>query len=222
MQWFSKKHLAPKIQKYTSTRVIYGLESGEAQRRLANADDFFYVDHSYFRRDWKEEMFRLIRGDVHLHKVQKYEEDRLPRFGVELQPWRKNGRRIVVIDPSKHLTACYGLPDDIAYQQAEELKKYTDREIFVKRGKEGLLAALEDAWACVCPVSVAGVEAAVFGVPVFSLPVCPSYPISAGELKDIEKPEYKDRFDWCNSLCWACWNWRDIPNITYKTYQQPT
>jgi len=217
MLYFSKKNIAPMIRRHTKTPVIFGLEDGAAKESIGS--DFLYVDHSYFRRDWQEEFFRLVRGNIHITRVIPNKKDRLPRMGVELKDWRKGGRRVVVIDPSKRLTSFFGLPDDIAYRQAEELKQYTDREIFVKTGKKGLLEALKDAWACVCPVSVAGVEAAVFGVPVFSSPNCPSYPISAGELKDIEKPEYKDRFDWANSLCWSCWNWTEIGSIDYKAYQ---
>jgi hypothetical protein len=217
---FSKKEIPNLIRPFTNgVPVVYGLVDGKALQWKREGREFFYVDHSYFQRSWKYCNFRLIRNGIHLTRVIPNDIVRLGKFSVDIAPWRKNGNHVVVIEPSPFIREFYDLPEDIADRMAEEVKQHTDREVVVKRGKQALPEALYHAWACVCPVSVAGVEAAILGVPVFSTPNCPSWPISAGELKDIERPVLKDREAWANSLAWSSFNEHEAHLIDYRNYQ---
>jgi hypothetical protein len=199
--------------------TVLGLLDGDIQKQ--QSDNFLYVDHSYLRRGWEKGNFRLIRGGPHLTRIIPHKEDRLEsKFNVKLQPYHSNGSHIVVLVPGEHMLKFYKEPN-IAKQMADECKKYTDRHIVFKKKMDGhdLFRVLKGAWAVICPYSVAGVEAAIAGYPVFSTPRCPTWPINAGALSDIEKPILHDRYEWANSLAWASWHQSELRSINYREYQ---
>ena len=66
--------------------------------------------------------------------------------------------------------------------------------------------------------SVAGIEAAILGIPVFSGPICPTLPISAGTLEQIENPTLHERRPWLCSLAYANWRISEIPKIHLEDY----
>jgi hypothetical protein len=66
--------------------------------------------------------------------------------------------------------------------------------------------------------SVAGLEAAMAGYPVFASERCCAYPVSAGPLERIETPEYLDRMPWLHSLAYAQWDLRELPKIDLEEY----
>lgn len=199
----------------TIAPVIFGLDNGMVEKHRGK--DYFYLDHAYFKRGWHNGVYRLVRGAPHLTRVIPHEEDRLARYGVVLKDYRTNGSHIVVMRPGVWMAKIYkaeGLMDEMI----AEVKKYTDRKIIVKTKGSPMDEALRDAWAVVSPFSVAGVDAAVAGYPVYSTHMCPSWPIS-GQLKDIESPTLPDRYAWANSLAWSTWHTDDIKTIDYRNYQ---
>jgi hypothetical protein len=217
--FYTKATIEKKFAKTTSVNVVLGI-SGMEKDKARMIDDFFYVDHGYFKREWTTGFFRLIRNNLHLTRVIGNHENRLEKFGVEIQPYRKTGRSILVVSPGEIMAQFLGI-EGIGEAMAEECRKYTDRPVYVKP-KDGtpLMHALRDVWAVVCPVSVGGVDAAMAGIPVFSTPMCPSWPINSGDLKDLDNPTYPERYEWANSLAWSTWHFDEIPFIPYKTYQQ--
>lgn len=203
-----------------SLPVICGLVDRRNISLKRSGDDFLYCDHAYFQRGWDRYNFRLIRKGHHLNRVLD-RPDRLKRWGVEIEPWRKGGRSVVVIPPSQYYLDLYGLRDWLRVT-LEELGRYTDRPIHVKHTKGRLRECLleeRDAWAVVCAMSVAGAEAALMGVPVFSSSTCCSWPVNAGDLSKIETPERPERYEWANSLAWATWNADELEKIDFRDYQ---
>lgn len=198
--------------------VVLGLTNGKIQAAMKHGN-FLYVDHSYFKRGWEHGHFRLIRNACHLNTVRKRPDDRLKKFDVQIEPWRTNrGSKIVVIPTYAVHEEVTGELRGWEARTIEKLKSVTDRPIVVKREKGNLRQFLDDAWALVCCGSVAGVEAALMGVPVFSGEWCCSWPISAGALGNIEKPELKDRHDWACTLAYASWHTSEFGRIEYKDY----
>ena len=196
--------------------IVAGMMNGDLQRNWGK--DYLYIDHSYFKRGWKHKHFRLIRSYPHLTRVIPQTKDRLQKFDVILKPYRNNGSHIVVYAPGRTISTVYQ-NEGIENKMAEELKKYTDRPISIMIKGHNFTEALVDAWAVVCPVSVAGVEAAVAGYPVFSTHMCPTWPINSGSLSKIENPVLHERYDWANSLAWASWHIDEIKHINYAEYQ---
>ncbi len=193
--------------------VILGLTGGEAKKHRGS--DFLYIDHSYFRRGWEWGMFRLTRGWCHLTTVKKRPDDRLKLLKVQIEPWRKTGRRIVVIPPSVFQAQ---FVTHWTQETLARLAALTDRPVFVKEQKGGLRECLSDAWAVVSWASVAGVEAALMGVPVFPTELCPSYPVRSGPLERIETPEHPERHEWACSLAYASWHVSEIKQINLGDY----
>jgi hypothetical protein len=214
----TKPALQDKVRRHApaGTVVIMGCDNGMIDRHYGG--EFLYVDHSYFMRGWHNKMCRIVRNATHLTRVIKHETDRLRRFNVEIKPYRTNGSHVVVLAPGKWLAKVHK-KQGIEHEMAAELRKYTDRRIEVQFKGSPLLDRLKDAWAVVSPFSVGGAEAAVAGYPVFSTPLCPSWPVSAGELKDIESPTLHERYEWANSLAWSSWSADEFGSINFKEYQ---
>lgn len=197
----------------------FGILNGYAKRYLDDGDDFVYFDHAYFKRGWQESNFRAIRNGLHLTKMLDRPKDRLDKWGVKIEPWRKSGTEIVIIPPSDAQKAVYGCDDWLIGIEAK-LAEITDRPVTCKASKNSALRDfLVDAWAVVTFASVAGVEAALMGVPVFSTERCPSWPICAGPLERIDTPEYSDaRAEWAASLTYATWNWDEMERVRWEDY----
>ena len=200
---------------------VLGLADKMAKGHIERGEDFLYADHAYFKRGWAAGHFRLVRGHVHLrHIVRPRPDDRLKRFGVTIEPWRKTGRTVVIIPPSPYIASTLGLEDWTA-RMVREVEKHTGRPIKVKHEKGRLAAILAewDTWAVVCASSVAGVEAALAGYPVFSTPHCPSWPISAGNVEDVDRPNYSEaRHEWACSLAYATWHVEELGGIEFNDY----
>ena len=197
--------------------VLLGLRENNIIKMIERVDDFLYVDHSYFMRGWNRENFRITRGWCHMTKVVKRPDDRMKKFDVQIEPWRKTGSKVVVIPPTEWQwpLGCYHWTENTASM----LKQITDRPIVVKNDKGNLRDFLNDAWAVVTWASVAGVEAALMGIPVFASDRCPSFPVSAGPLENIETPHYaENRHEWACSLAYASWNSSELGKIQYKDY----
>lgn len=206
-------------QKAHIPHPAYGLLDGVARALRGRGKEWIYFDHSYFKRGWANGNFRVIRNGFHLTEILDRSDDRLKKFGVEIEPWRKTGREIVIIPPSQAQTAMFENPSWLCDIEAK-LARITDRPVTCKSSKQTPLRDyLSDAWAVVTFASVAGVEAALMGVPVFSTDQCPSWPIS-GSLDNIESPNYADnRREWASSLCYASWNWEEMPQIKWDDYR---
>jgi hypothetical protein len=196
-------------------QVRFGLD-GHGFRELLGTN-FLFLDHGYYLREWEHKFVRIVRGNVHLTRIVKGPSCRLGKFGVKLRDYRRTGSKIVVIKPGRIAAQILGIVGK-AEAMAEECRKYTDREIVFKP-KDGKPLPLDDAWAVVCPVSVGAVESLVAGIPVFSTPMCPSWPMNAGALQDIEKPTLHERYEWANSLAWSTWHESELDSIKYEEYQ---
>jgi hypothetical protein len=201
--------------------TLVGIADTRVRDRIAAGKEFIYGDHAYFDRGWDKNHFRLIRNDAHLTYVVPRPDDRLKRWNVQIEPWRKNGRSIVVIVPGFHQEVLYDIKD-WQRKTIEDLHRFTDRPIITKVSKGRLREMLleeRDAFALVCYASVAGMEAALMGIPVFSSPRCCSWPVNAGSLKNIDQPEYPDRHAWACSLAYASWSAEELESIDFRDYR---
>jgi hypothetical protein len=202
--------------------VVVGLVD-ECNRALVHSGrDFLYGDHSYFQRGWAKNNFRLIRNGHHQTQVFKRPDDRLKRWDVQIEPWRTGGRSIVVIPPSAYYFPIYDTTRTWLHTTLETLRRHTERPIHIKESKGRLRECLldeKDAFAVVCCMSAAGMEAALMGVPVFSTENCCSWGVNAGPLERIESPERHDRHAWACSLAFASWHASELGSIDFRSYE---
>jgi len=200
--------------------VFCGLMDNSLKRHTEEKLDFIYLDHSYFKRGWVKQNFRACRNWVHQTSIVKRPDDRLKRFDVQILPWRKTGNKVCVIPNTEAQKQALGGQGWVE-ATVKRLKEVTDRPVEV-RGKdhgEPFIQYLHDVWAVVTWGSVAGVEAALYGIPVFAEPTCPAHPVSAGPIEKIDTPEYaENRHEWACSLAYASWHWKEVGRVEWKDY----
>lgn len=200
--------------------VFCGLVGNELKKANEQGGDYVYLDHSYFKRGWANQHLRICRNWVHQTKTFPRPDDRLKKFEVQIKPWRKTGRKVAVIPNTVYQYQALG-GEHWVRDTVKRLKEVTDRPVEVREKGHGVpfVEYLQDVWAVVTWGSVAGVEAAINGIPVFAEPTCPAHPISAGPLDKIDAPEYADnRHEWACSLSYASWHWSEIESINFKDY----
>lgn len=214
----------------TSRKLFAGLTDPELPDYIAEKRDFIYIDHGYFNRGHS---FRVIVGGTHLTHLLDRPGDRMATNPVgghpttpRAAPWQRRhdgGGQIVVIPPSEVVAGVFripGGPRGWMDRMTEELRKHTSRELRFKKDKgPPLREYCNGAHAVVTFGSVAGVEAALMGYPVFSGPNCPTQPISAGPLENIESPAYSEnRVAWLHSLSYAQYTMEELATMKLEGY----
>lgn len=140
-------------------------------------------------------------------ETSRHNPRRWESYGIELKPWRRQGRHIIVAGSSEKYHEFKGLEHPTTYAQriVRELRRYTDRPILY-RPKPGRRAAaqipdtefagdrylepyLEGAHALVTHGSNACCDALVDGVPSIILGDAVIRSISSTELSSIEGPK---------------------------------
>ncbi len=201
--------------------VVWGVLRG-SDRILAQAQfqglHFFYIDHAYFDRGHGHS-YRITRNRYEAGNVRKVRDDRLKRLNLDVPPWRKNGRGIIVCPPTEYFMAAHGCPDWLETTLAT-LRLETDRPIIVReKPKPGeanipLPQALQDAHALVTHSSNVAIEAACLGTPVFVSPTSAAAPIGQTDIGLIETPRYPKRDGWLAHLAYSQYSIDEIRDGT--------
>ena len=190
--------------------------------------DFFFIDHAYLYHqrhslfmkygDMNNCLFRVVKNNYVINKITDTNDNRLnelkTKFAkddeLDMLPWNKNGKHIVVIPPSHWLCKNLGWDASVVLQETiDTLKKHTDREIRVRvKKKDGqynptpLHEDMKDAHAVVSFQSSAAAKAIIKGTPSFTITdkYSAAIPMSQTDLSKIETPIYPDnRHEWlCN------------------------
>lgn len=165
--------------------------------------------------------WRVIPNATHCNWVGDYPGDRFKRLGVEVHDWQTRGDHILVCPSSPTMERFIGKAGWTEHTIAT-LKKYTDRPIKVRlkpraKGTSGPAAAripfsedARNAHAVVTSVSMAAVEAACLGIPVFCHEQGPVSPIAEKDLSKIETPIRPDRTQWLNTLSYFQFTEREL------------
>lgn len=175
---------------------------------------YFYIDHAYFNRGHGK-TYRITRNRYEAGPVRDCPSDRIEAQGVEVLPWRKSGREIIVCPPTDYFAKAHGCSDWLDKTLAM-LGRLTDRPIRVRQkpkpGEEAvpLPKALETAHALVTHSSNVAIEAACLGTPVFVSPASAAAPIGCTDLAEIEAPVYPDRTQWLAHLAYNQFSFDEI------------
>lgn len=182
-----------------SIPVIVGNTEGNEHIQMrcrAEGKPYLYIDHGYLTRGYENNVFRLCLSHFHTTDWRDFDGSiHVPK------PWHK-GDDVIVIPPPPYVRMIYRadnwLRDTLAILAAS-----TKRRVIVKEKGNGVLAdMLPKAHALVAYGSVAEVEAALHGVPVFTH-YGPSLPIAQTDISLIETPIYPDRWKWLRALAGA-------------------
>ena len=189
-------------------------------RCWADQRDFYYMDTGYFGNErtesnpngWKY-WHRIVKNDLQHNEIIQRPADRFKFFKKNFNPWKKDGRKILIAKPDEKPMRFYDYDLDIWLEHTiDTIKKYTDRPIVVRdRAKQRidrivhstLREALDDdVFALVTFNSVAATESIFHGIPAFTLaPSNAASPVSLQDLSKINEPYYPDS----DKLhAWAC------------------
>lgn len=200
--------------------AFFGFDSGYLDKMLQcwrEEKPFIHLDHAYFQRGYDKGNFRVNLSHFHQTRILDAPDDRLKALGVGVEPWRK-GREVLVIAPSRRICEALGVVH-WAKDTANKLRKWTDRPIRIKEKGPGLLGELKDCHAVVSLSSVAEVEAAKHGVPVFVTKDSPAAPIAELDFSKIETPVYPDRDKWLASLAYSQYHVSEM-SLAIKTIRK--
>lgn len=205
-----------------------------------------YVDLGYWGRTEGGKLYGYHKVSVNDRHPTAYFQnrlhsaDRFSRFGLEIKPWRKDGRHILVAGMGIKAASVEGFPDGHAWEHkvVEELRRHTDRTIIYRPkpswgGATGipgtvfspreqrLEEVLRDCWAVVTHHSNVACDALLEGIPVFCEQGV-AKPMGHADLAKIETPLYPDwRSQWAWDVAYCQWTpsemrsgevWRHLKN----------
>lgn len=197
------------MQKHCPFRVFFGFdELEELKATRERGDPYLFMDHAYFHRGYRQDgYFRAIYNGIHQTHVLDVPGDRLKTFRVKRYDWKEGREHVVFIPAPKNIEKLFGPWNETALQR---IAAATDRPIKIKAKTDGGLGDfLHKCWGLVTHSSVAGVEAACMGFPVFGPETSPAFPISAS-IDDIETPIRPDRDPWLKTLAYSQFTTQEI------------
>lgn len=148
------------------------------------------------------------------------QHQRAPMLDIKLQPWRKEGRNILVC-PSRGMgQPQYAMPMGWVQNTVGRLTKLTKRPIRIRyhpgeesnpKHKDVLEDDFKDVWCVVIWASGVGVKALVHGLPViYTCPIWIGSEAAGNALETIEAPVMGDREAMLERLAWAQWSVEEI------------
>ncbi|MFQ5774195.1 MAG: hypothetical protein ACE5GS_06745 [Kiloniellaceae bacterium] len=192
--------------------------------------DWYYADNAYYFG--RGTHFRVTRNALMHDGSGRAGPARFERFGLEIKPWRRDGRHVVLATQSElfyrlHLGVERRVWTDVA---CSDIRRHTDRTIIVcdkppppwpgGHPHPNFETALRDAWAVVSHSSSVMVKALLEGVPVFSLGPSMASRMASADVSSIEEPLYpNEREPWLWNLAANQWTraemrdgtcWRDL------------
>ncbi len=188
-------------------------------------DDWYFSDMPYFGR-WSgfaeatnpnaDFYWRVIKNRLHAGPVVERPSDRWNKLGIDVKPWRDKGTGdyILICPSSGPMTTFNNKMSEQQWttQAIEDVEKAGFKAKLRKKprgkGTSGPAAALvsfeddvRDAYAVYTTVSMAAVESAILGVPVFCSVNNAAAPISNIGL-DFNNPVYPSRENWLYHLAY--------------------
>lgn len=207
---------------------VVGLEEIFAAARC-RSEGWYYLDNAYFDVA-RGTHFRVGVRALQATGAEAPDWKRWQSLHIEVQPWQRSGRHIVVAMQSEHfLRHVAGIAGGAAQWQREvttELRRHTERPIVVRhwvRDKaeraRTLAQDLKDAWALVTHTSAAANEALLAGIPVFVTGPAASLPMGLSQLSEIETPRRCDgREAWAAALAGRQWTIEELrEGVAWRT-----
>ena len=166
------------------------------EQAKAEGRDWYYIDNAYFD-PYRGTYFRATKNRLQHPGVGRSDGKRFAALDLEVRPWRKRGRHIVLAPQSDEFMAvCAGYRGRWVDDAIGELYRCTERELRVlpwNRDKAmwyaGLPANLVDCWALVTYSSASAISALLAGVPAICTATdCIVAPICGAALGNVEMP----------------------------------
>lgn len=163
----------------------------------ARGRDFYYIDTGYFGNPVKGKLYhRITRNDVqYFGPIMDRPDDRLAQTGIGFKKFRP-GQNILLAPPSQKLLMMYDINLETWLNNTiEEIKKYTDRPIVIRKKQSRAvrmtedtmeMALAQDVHCLVTFSSIAAGEALLLGKPAITLGPNAAAPLCSQSLSEIE------------------------------------
>lgn len=184
---------------------FYGIKRGgrSALHHSRGRRTFFFCDNGYLGKRWQEGgYYRITRDDWMMPSIAAPDYDRLAVHGIEVAPWQKGGRHILVCPPIPEYCKAWSFNgSEWQDKTINALKQATRRPIEISykwsdpRGKpddKPLAERLQDCWAVVTHDSNVAIDALIAGVPVFMTGKHPAVALGRRHMAQIEEPARPD------------------------------
>lgn len=224
--------------------VFYGLAGG-LRRVLADYREkrrrAIYIDLGYWGRrkktrwDGFHKMVLNARHPTAYFQAKPHPPDRFAQFGIAVEPWRSEGRHILIAGMSAKAAAAEGLrPEQWERATIARLRQITKRPLIYRpkpnwigaRPISGstfdperpLAAALRDCHAVVAHHSNVAVDALIAGIPVHC-PLGVASVLGEPELAKIENPRMPDgRAQWAADLAYCQFSLEEMTSgVAWRT-----
>jgi len=216
--------------------VVFGNLRGTADIIRAaekNNINYYYFDHAYMYKAYvhrpdpvfNKRFYRITKNGEQLTKFINWKQspdlikriqnfEKIQKIKINLNLYGK-GSKILILPPTQFICEYHqlGTEDEWIDNTIQEIKKYTDREIVVRKkpaiGETAPISFEEHLKQAFCVVTYqtsAVTEAIRYGIPVFCSEYSCAKPVSKTDLSQIELPYYPTeeviRY-WINSLLTA-------------------
>jgi hypothetical protein len=191
--------------------------------KIDNNFPFWFIDSGYTNFiESNKKWHRLTRNHLHFNNQFVAPADRLKNFPKFPKPWRKDGKKILVIEPGPFAASIMHV-DATSWTEyvVNELKKYTDRPIEIrskinKKIRTSLYQTLVDG-DYYCTVSInsnSAVESIWAGVPAITLNKHVSNSVTRNSLSQINDLYYGPLGDWLAWLSYCQFTYDELMDGT--------
>lgn len=196
------------------------------ERWRAERLPWIYWDRGYLRRvfaTWLPKgsdmgipggYYRWHVGTFQMETIRDVPDDRWRALKLDhcVKPWSDGGDKIVIADTLPDYWNLRGLGEDWSKRTAARLGAQTSRPIVIrdKESKVPLDRELNSSHALLTHGSIAAVEAAIFGYPVFVDSSSAAALVGQTDFDKIEEPIRPDRRKWLHSLAYCQFNEREL------------
>ena len=152
--------------------------------------NYFYADKAYFDRS---NYYRITKNALQLTDFSDVNNERFEKLKIPISP-RRFGKKILICPQSEIFFKLNGLDrGQWLNETIQQIRIYTDRPIEIRykeriNTETAFSSALHDVHAVVVYTSIAGVQAALNGVPCFATHDSATKYFSSGVISNIESP----------------------------------
>lgn len=182
---------------------------------------FWFIDSGYTNfLEPNKKWHRLVRNHLHFNTKFDAPADRLINFPSFPSPWKKDGKKILIVEPGPFAAGIFHVEaKSWGKQVAEELRKYTDRPIEFrektnKKTRKSLYKQLleGDYYCSVSINSNSAVESIWAGVPAITLDKHVSNTVTRNKLSEINDLYYGPLGDWLAWLSYSQFTFEELMN----------
>jgi hypothetical protein len=184
---------------------------------------FWFIDSGYINFiESNKKWHRLVRNHIHFDSQFTAPADRLKHFKQFPQPWRKDGKKILIVQPGEFAASIMNI-DVKSWTEnvVKELRTYTDRPIVIrsktnKKTRTSLYKTLVngDYYCTVSINSNSAVESIWAGIPAITLDKHVSNTVTRNSLSQINDLYYGPLGDWLAWLSYCQFTYDELMDGT--------